>query len=344
MEENLDGNFSNVNALKNKKEQKDILSDNILAIPKKCRRCRFNLVEIMCKECYPFIYFCSNCSKILHLMESKQNHQIIDLKELNPNLFEEFNNNNENNVLNEFDKNPNTDEITKNYINDIKSIYLKEKNNFLKKSFKMEKYYEKSKNGYIQKINELTEQLEKFENKKNEEIKILEKTKYSEFKNILDNKDSKIKCLLQKIEELNSQMSAKNKQMNDLKQLNSNLTEIINQQKKEIELLNKQNDDLKGKMDRINYLFNEEKKEMTKAYEEQILKINMDYTQHKDKMKFILFQRENEINSIKNEFHNEIKGLKKELEECKYNNKNLNNEYNELNNIMHKKQYKIKDS
>ena len=63
MEENLDGNFSNVNALKNKKEQKDILSDNILAIPKKCRRCRFNLVEIMCKECYPFIYFCSNCSK-----------------------------------------------------------------------------------------------------------------------------------------------------------------------------------------------------------------------------------------------------------------------------------------
>ena len=328
------------------------MSDNILTIPEKCKRCRYNYVEIMCKECYPFIYFCSKCSQNLHSMESKKKHQFINLKELNPNLFEELNNINENekNLLNEINENHNIDDITRNYINDIKSLYLTEKNNFLRKSLNLGKNFEKSKNVYIQKINQLTEQLENFEINKNEEMKILILKKDFEHKNILDSKESKINFLLQKNAELNkhngellSQISENNNEMNEMAKLNLNLKEIINQQKNEIELLNKEKSELKEKIDRINLLYIEEKKEMNKEYEKQIQRINSDYTQQKEKMKCILLQRENEINGIKNEFYNEINKLNKELEEYKCNNININNEYNELNNIINKQQYEIED-
>ena len=341
----------NQNEMKNKNEQTEDLSHNILSIPEKCRRCHYNSVEIMCKQCYPFIYFCSNCSQNLHSMESKQNHQIINLKELNPNLFDEFNNIDKKYILNEFNEdNNNIDEKTKNYINDIKSLYLTEKNNFFWKSLNLEKSFEKLKNSYIEKINDLTEHLKNFENNKNGEIKILLQEKNSEFENILANQNSKINFLLQKNEELNkynknllSQISENNIKINEMKKLNLNLKQIINQQKSEIELLNKEKNDMKEKMERINNLFIEEKKEMIKKYEEQIQKINRDYMEQKDKMKFILLQRETEINDIKNKFDNEINELKKELEGYKHNYKNINNNYSELNNIINKQQSEIED-
>ena len=246
MEENSD-EIINKNEMKNKNEQTEDLTKNILSIPEKCRRCHYNSVDIMCKQCYPFIYFCSNCSQNLHSMESKQNHQIINLKELNPNLFDEFTNIDEKNILNEFNEdNNNNIENTKNYINDIKSLYLTEKDNFFRKSLNLEKSFEKLKNIYIEKINNLTEQLKNFENNKNEEIKILLQEKNSEFENILVNQNSKINFLLQKNEEFNkynknllSQISQNNIEINEVKKLNLNLKQIINQQKNEIELLNK---------------------------------------------------------------------------------------------------------
>ena len=69
MEEQIDNN--NINQKNNGKNIKENKYDNILTIPEKCRRCRSNPPEIMCKECYPFIYFCLNCNTNLHSMQSK---------------------------------------------------------------------------------------------------------------------------------------------------------------------------------------------------------------------------------------------------------------------------------
>ena len=313
MEENLNGN-TNIAEIKNKNDGKIINSNNILTKPEKCKRCRYNPVEIMCKECYPFIYFCSNCSKNLHSINSKQNHQIIELKELNPDLFNENNiNEEEEKIFNEFNGNENINNITKNYINDIKSLYLKEKNNFMKKSIN----YEKEKSIYSKTINELKNKLSNSENNKNEEIKILEQSKNDEFKNMLDCKDSKINFLLQKNEELSkyneqllSQISSNTKELNKLTLSSINLKQIIIHQNSIIELLNKEKSELKEKMEKIDLIYIAEKKEMIKAYEEQIQKINKEYIQQKDKMKLILLQKENEVNFIKNEFSNEINELK----------------------------------
>ena len=322
---------SNISEVKNKNEEKEVMSDNILTIPERCQRCRFNLTEIMCKDCYPFIYFCLNCNRYLHSIESKKKHNFINLKEINPDLFKEKENINEKNILEKYNGNSNIDNTTKNYINDIKSLYLLEKQNFIKKISYLENYVEKLKINYNQKIKELEEN-------KNQEITLLAEKHNSEFKNILEAKDSQINFLSQKNEELNkfneellSQISEKNKEINKLNELNLNFEKIIQSQKFELELLNGEKNNNKQKIDRINIIFNEEKKAMIKAYEEQIIKINKDYLEHKDKMKEILLQRENEMNDMKNIYNEEIKKLQTELEKFKNANKNLHINMDELN-------------
>ena len=75
---------------------------------------------------------------------------------------------------------------------------------------------------------------------------------------------------------------------------------------------------------------------MINAYEEQIKKINLDYIKTKDKMKSILLQREEEINTTRNEYVNEIQILKNEIEEFKSYNKNKENNFFKLNDILNK--------
>ena len=149
-------NFSNNNS----NYLNDIKNENMLTVPEKCRRCRASPPQIMCKECYPFIYFCANCSNNLHSMESKKNHNIIPLDELNREIYNEINNNNNMNIsniynnknltynyfsnpdslsssINQINLNLSPPKYTTNYINDIKSIYETEKNNLIKKSFSL---------------------------------------------------------------------------------------------------------------------------------------------------------------------------------------------------------------
>ena len=347
MEENHNNTNEKEIKIKNdENDEKEIKSNNILSKPEKCIRCRFNPVEIMCKECYPFIYFCSNCSQNLHSVNSKQNHQIIKLRELNPELFEENKNSEEEKILNEFDENENINNLTRNYINDIKSLYLKEKNNFLKKSID----FQKEKSIYSKTIKELKEKLSNTESNKSEQMKIFEQSKNNEFKNIIENKDSKINFLLQKNDELNkyneqllSQISLNNKEINKLTKSCLNLKQIINQQNNVIELLNKEKNELKEKMEKIDLIYIKQKKEMIKSYEEQIQKINKDYMQQKDKMKLILLQKDNEINNIKNEFTKEINDLSGKLNNYKKMDNNINIDYEQLKNIINKQQYEIED-
>ena len=341
MDENKDLN-TNTNEIKNKNEEKEVY-DNILSIPEKCQRCRFHSVEIMCKECYPIIYFCFNCSKNLHSMESKMNHNIFNLKDINQNLFDENKNIDEKKILSEYNNNLLIDENTKNYINNIKSLYLTEKKNLMKKITNLEKSLEKLKHIYSQKIQEL-------ENNKNLELILLIQKKDSDYQSLIENKDSKINFLLQKNEELNkhneellSEIGENNKIINDLNNINLNLQQLIQSQKIEIEILNKEKNIIKGKMDKFNTLYNEEKKEIINAYEEQILKINKEYVEHKEKIKYILLQRENEIIDIQDSYNIKINELKKELEEYRNKNENMNKDYDELKTINNKQIYEIED-
>ena len=344
--ENKNVNISIKNLLMNK-ENKTTLSDNVLSIPEKCTRCRSNVIEIMCKECYPYIYFCLNCGQNLHSMNSKKNHKIIYLTELNSILNENYDNNDEN-IINDYNlDNISISQNIKNYINDIKSLYEKEKYNMNNKLYKLEKTFENAKNKYIKQINELNEKLSIIEKNKNDEMRLLEQKLNDEFKNILNSKDTKINFLLEQneqlnkyIEELLSEISNYNKEIKELNKFRLNFDKIIQSQKLEIDMLknekNKNDMEYKERIEKINEMYNEEKKEMISAYEEQIQKINLDYIKSKDKIKSILLQREQEINLVKDDYCNELKILKEKTEEYKVNDKNTDFNFYKLNDLMNK--------
>ena len=243
----------------------DNMRENILTVSDKCRRCRAHKPEIMCRECYPFIYFCLNCSYNLHSMESKKNHNIIPLKELNEEIYNEANRynyiNNNNNYLSNLDSLP---KYTNNYINDIKDIYETEKNNLIKKSFSLEQNLENTKKFYDDKISELQEKITSLQNNKDVEIKIIEETKNYELKNIIEEKQNKINILIKRNEELNKfneeliqQLSEYKEDLNKTKIKN---IDIIQNQKEEIDRLNQDKNDLikyyENKLNSMNNIYN----------------------------------------------------------------------------------------
>ena len=358
MEEQIDN--KNINQMNNRKDIKESKYDNILTIPEKCRRCRSNPTEIMCKECYPFIYFCLNCNTNLHSMQSKQNHKVIHLNDINFfEIIDKCENNTNENILNEKFNNINIDKINlseniKYYIDDIKSLYEKEKNTFMKKLSYLNKTLEKTRSNYIKEINDLNEKISRLEINKNKEMKLMEQKKEYEFKNIINMKDSKINYLMLQNEELNkyiedllSQISENNKIIKDINLSKLNNDQIIQSQKTQIELLTKEKNNINNlyteKIEKIKKMYNEEKKEMIKAYEEQIIKMNNDYIQNKDKIKNILLQREKEMDDINNNYRDELNILRNEIEKNKYKNQNVNNDFVELNNIIKRQQSEIEE-
>ena len=339
------------------KISKDNNTENIFKVPEKCRRCRTNPPEIMCKDCYPFIYFCINCSNNLHSIESKKSHNIISLKELNQEIFNDLNFNN-NNYLSGLDfssssTSPYAIKYNTNYskyISDMNSLYETEKNNLIKKSLSLEKNLENIKQESNEKINELQDKLNKIQNSKDLEIKILEEKKNYELKNILQEKQNTIDILSKRNEEINKfnedlirQLSEYKEILNKLKIKNIN---IIQRQKDEIEKLNNEKNDLikyyEKKINSMNNTYNEEKNNIIKEYENQIKKINLDYNNNKEKMKSILFQREKDIEEMINNHRDAINEKNKETNDYMNKNNLKNKEYNDLVNIIKEKYNEIK--
>ena len=367
-------NTNNINKSTTSEHHYDINSENALTVPEKCRRCRSNPPEIMCRECYPFIYFCSNCSNNLHSMESKKNHNVIPLEELNKEIFNEINSNNNMNIsninnnkssnfnymsspeslsssFNQLNMNLAGQKYTANYINDIKSIYETEKNNLIKKSFSLEKNLENTKQVYDDKISELQDKLTKLQNSKNLEFKILEEQKNYELNNILEEKQNKIDILIKRNEELNQFNEDLIKKISEYKEIlnNSKLktVDIIERQKDEIEQLKKDKNDLikyyEKKINSMNNTYNEEKNNLIKVYEEQIKKINFDYNNNKEKMKSILSQREKDIQEIINSHRSTINEITKEADDIKNKNRIKNQEYDMLMNTINEQRSEIDD-
>jgi len=349
-------NNSNINKSTTSEHHYDINSENALTVPEKCRRCRANPPEIMCRECYPFIYFCTNCSNNLHSMESKKNHNVIPLEELNREIFNEINSNNNMNIsniynnkssnynymsspeslsssFNQLNMNLAGPKYTANYINDIKSIYETEKNNLIKKSFSLEKNLENTKQIYDDKISELQDKLVKLQNSKNLEFKILEEQKNYEMNNILEEKQNKIDILIKRNDELNQFNEDLIKKITEYK-------EILNNSKlKTVDIIERQ----EKKINSMNNTYNEEKNNLIKVYEEQIKKINFDYNNNKEKMKSILSQREKDIEEIINSHRSTINEITREADDIKNKNRIKNQEYDMLLNTINEQRSEIED-
>ena len=331
------------------------LNDNILSVPEKCRRCQSKPPEVMCQDCYPFLYFCRNCNISLHSMDSKRNHNVISLKELNQEIFNEVNNNNNycvesnsnranninNNNLNDLISNLDSENSIcslNNYVSEIKNIYDKEKYSLMQKNLLLSKNLENTRQSYDERINELVNKINLIENSKNSEIQKIKEGYEYERNCVLEENKSKIDMLINRNEELakfNEDLVSKISTYKGLiNNTNLNTSQLIEKQNEEIAQLKKDKNELikyyEKKINFLNQSHDKEKNDIIKNYNQQIEKISSEYKTNKEKLKSMLEEREKEIALILNEHRNNISQLNRECEEVKYKNKVKDKEQQDL--------------
>jgi len=302
-EEKKDNNLDNKN--------NDINLEKIgIEIPEKCLRCKSSKPTVLCKECYPFVYFCDNCDNHIHNIPTKKNHNRLSLNPIDyqqqmnqNNIFNNQTNSNfsnqsqnlnfstYNNPTNINNNNNNMNSISSNYINEIKLIYDKEKENLLKKSFDLEKELESTKNILNSRINDLHINLENLSKTKEIEIEDLKKKYEFQIKQLEEDKNLQISNLLnqnEKLSNLNENLIKKYENLNNLSSNNIKENKINNDNLKfEIEKLKKEKNDLikyyEKKMSYFNTNYFEDKSSIINSYEDQINKIKADYDDKKSK-------------------------------------------------------------
>ena len=334
-----------------------------IEIPEKCLRCKSSKPTVLCKECYPFVYFCDNCDNHIHNIPTKKNHNRlslnpVDYQQHNQNFFNNQTNSNFSNqnfnlstinnpTIN--NSNNNNNKISSNYINEIKSIYDKEKENLLKKTFDLEKELETTKNVLNSRIDELHVNLENLSKSKEIEIEDLKKKYEFQIKKLEEDKNLQISNLLnqnEKLSNLNENLIKKYENLNNLSSNNIKENKINNDNLKfEIEKLKKEKNDLikyyEKKMSYFNNNYFEDKSSIINSYEDQINKIKADYDDKKTKFSNLLNQREKDVGIIIDEYRDEYDKMKNELENLKMKTNYKEKEYQDLYLKVKEQKYNI---
>jgi hypothetical protein len=139
-----------------------------------CARCKVKVADFKCNNCLSS--FCAGCDTYLHSLPTKLNHQRIfinpNMKQIPNNLQNNFsslsnidcnpsnlNNNIENNTSNSYINNTPTEFMSKKYVNEIKEIYEKEKNDLKKKIIELTKDLNSTKKNLEERIDYLHQRL-----------------------------------------------------------------------------------------------------------------------------------------------------------------------------------------
>ena len=352
--ENISPIISNNNNFLTSKSNNSVnnlnLNENILSVPEKCRRCQSKPPEVMCQDCYPFLYFCNNCNICLHSMDSKKNHHVISLNDLNQEIYNEVNNNNycvnnnsnrASNNLNDLISNLDSENSAvslNNYVSELKNIFDKEKYSLMQKNLLLSKNLENARQSYDERINELINKINHIESSKNTEIQKLKEGYEYERNCVLGEDKSKIDMLINRNEELskyNEDLVSKISSYKDLiNNSNLNTNQLIEKQNEEIAQLKKDKNELikyyEKKINFLNQSHDKEKNDLILNYNQQIEKLSNEYKNNKEKLKSMLEEREKEIAVILNEHQTNINQLNKECEEAKYKNKVKDKEQQDL--------------
>ena len=325
---------------------------DILTIPDKCLRCKSAKPVIFCKECYPFIYFCESCDTHVHSLVSKSNHirQHISSLNINPNI-----NNNGSELMNSIETVNNANDkisqsgtlLSANYINDIKSLYQKEKDELMQKSFSLERQLEGTKATLNERIKSLLLQVEELQMSKEQEINSIREEYEFQIKKLLEDKDSKIALLIKKNKELTEwNESLVNKVNTYLNVINSHKEESNSNEreyKTKLELVTKEKNDLikyyETKLSYFNSTYTEDKSGIINSYEEKFEQLKNDYMENKLKMQKLIEQRENDIKEMLDEHKEEILKAREEADLINKSKIEREREYQDMIMKLHEQKY-----
>ena len=237
------------------------------------------------------------------------------------------------------------DKYSKEYVNEIKKVFKKEKEFLEYKNKSLQYSLDKIKLEFTDHINSLTKQLEDNQNSNILNIDTLKNNYESKIAEINDAHDSEVKTLSQNINQLETELNElKNNYSNEIKEKNI----LINELKSENERINQE---LREKDDELNKIknsfevmtkqyereYSEEKNKIINEYEAKIEEIVSNVENTKNNLVNLIEQREFDMKNILKEKNNEIsklndinKNMKKELESHKINLVNLRNNKDNL--------------
>jgi hypothetical protein len=223
------------------------MNENKLII---CDRCKFQEAEFECQICKPLNVFCNKCDIFIHNLPSKKNHIRNTIKKMKSSQSkEEFKNYpNSQNVLNTRktsvlekvninqellkDTNENinqtrshhsTEEIytsnsyTKDYVNEIKNIFQKEKEELIFKNKNLQNYIDRLKISFNEQVDRLHKELEDLQNKSSNSLKRNSEESNLKFHSIHKEKESEISQLKSLNDELVNKLNSLTKENKELK-------------------------------------------------------------------------------------------------------------------------------
>lgn len=295
-----------------------------------CSRCKMKEADFYCESCDPYFYFCSTCDGYVHSMNIKRHHQRTIINK-SPNFGKDKGKNYQNanfnstNALNSINRsysthfktnsdlnyshtlsNQNLNNFKENYVNDIKKLFEREREDLATKNLALERELDRVKSNLNAKIVNLQSQLEETDKKKNLDLKIMEEEYNIEIKKIITDKDNEIKNLTHKNRELeksNSELLSKvNEFQNEIFQLKNKFGNLLNSADLEIKQKDSELIELKSyyekRLNSITENMSEDKNKTISNYERNIVKLNTGYKESKDKYIALLKQRDNDISEL----------------------------------------------
>lgn len=217
---------------------------------------------------------------------------------------------------------------SREYVNELRSIFLREKNELIFKNNTMQNTLDKLKNSFSEQIAQMTGQIEETNRKHHYSLQALEENIDSYYKTIILEKETqiedqncKIKSLLDSNKYLTEKLNNTNIMIDDLSSKKSISEEYFKKIIKEKdELLNQISRDIKFKEEQNEKSFHNQGQGISQEYENKINSILKDFEEVKNKLNHEILIKDDELNALKKNFSDreselliKISGLEEEV-------------------------------
>jgi hypothetical protein len=231
---------------------------------------------------------------------------------------------------------------TREYVNELKSIFEKEKQELIFKNSSLQNNLDRLKHSFSDQLQHLQNLLDEKSNKSSHQIRIIEGEHNLQLKSVIAEKDLQIEKLTSQLEEFkkcNDELLDNLRQQIKLskedKIITQNKFQVLNNeiQEKENEIKNLR-EYYQDRVQAVQQDSHEQKRHINGEYEMTMNRLNHDHSKEKDRLESIIQDREREIKDLlDNRRHDEIQfnkvtdELKLEIEGLKKQNFNCNKNY-----------------
>jgi N-terminal acetyltransferase B complex non-catalytic subunit len=308
----------------------------------KCERCKTKNSDIQCMNCDSFRNLCSRCDSVVHSLPTKQNHRRIPTNDhsSSPPQVMETNIEKEQVVLPSMQQpllpqsNANTilsskfyysNQYTKAYLNEIKSVFMKEKNELEFKNKTLQNNLDRLKLSFTEQMNTLSSELKDIQTNNTITINALKNNYEKEIERLHTQHQIEIESLRNDITMLEQNKTEQSELMMKDQEDSSKHISSLNQRISDLEMELQAKDGeifkLKNSFDVVmcqnEQMLKEQRRNIIEEYETKIEGIVKDVEETKDKLIKLIDNREIDIKNIVDSNKMQIQNLNEEITKLK---------------------------